>query len=34
MDYQPDCWAKLDEFFRLISGKDDIFYGTNKEVLL
>ena len=34
MDYQPDCWAKLDEFFRLISGKDDIFYGTNRDVLL
>ena len=34
MDYQPDYWQRLDEFFRLISGRDDIFYGTNKEVLL
>ena len=34
MDYRPDGWARLDEFFRLISGRDDIFYGTNKEVLL
>ncbi len=24
----------LEEFFKMISGKDDIFYGTNKEVLL
>ena len=34
MDYAPDYWSKLEEFFRLISGKDDIFYGTNREVLL
>jgi len=34
MDYDPDGWARLDEFFRLISGRDDIFYGTNKEILL
>ena len=34
MDYTPDGWAKLDEFFRLVSGRDDIFYGTNREVLL
>ena len=34
MDYQPDYWQRLDEFFRLISGRDDIFYGTNKEILL
>lgn len=27
-------WAKLEEFFKLISGKNDIFYGTNKDVLL
>ncbi len=25
---------RLEEFFKLISGHDDIFYGTNKEVLL
>lgn len=34
MDYAPDYWIRLEEFFALISGKEDIFYGTNKEVLL
>ena len=34
MDYSSDNWVKLEEFFKLISGRDDIFYGTNKEVLL
>lgn len=34
MDYHPDYWIRLEEFFKLISNKDDIFYGTNKEVLL
>ena len=34
LDYRPDYWAKLDEFFRLIANRDDIFYGTNSEVLL
>ena len=29
-----DCWDKFEEFCKYISGKDDIFYGTNKEVLL
>ena len=28
-----DDWAKFEDFLKLISGKDDIFYGTNKEVL-
>ncbi len=27
-------WAKFEEFCRLISGHDDIFYGTNTEILL
>ena len=27
-------WGRLEEFFKLISGRDDIFYGTNSEVLL
>lgn len=27
-------WDKFEEFLKLISGKEDIFYGTNKEVLL
>ena len=34
MDYSSDNWVKLEEFFKLISGKDDIFYGTNKDILL
>ena len=25
---------QLEEFFKLISGHEDIFYGTNTEVLL
>ena len=27
-----DSWDRLEDFFRLISGHDDIFYGTNREV--
>ena len=34
MDYGEDYWLQLEEFFKLISNKDDIFYGTNKEILL
>lgn len=34
MDFGADYWIKLEEFFKLISNKDDIFYGTNKDVLL
>ena len=34
MDYGADYWVKLEEFFKLISNKEDIFYGTNKEILL
>ena len=34
MDHTPESWMKLEEFFQFISGRSDIFYGTNKEVLL
>ena len=34
MDYGADYWVRLEEFFQLISGKNDIFYGTNTQVLL
>lgn len=34
MDFDSDNWNKLEDFFQLISRKDDIFYGTNREVLL
>ena len=27
-------WKLLEEFFEFISKRDDIFYGTNREVLL
>lgn len=27
-------WEKFEELCRMLSGKDDIFYGTNREVLL
>lgn len=27
-------WDKFEDFLKLVSNKDDIFYGTNKEVLL
>ncbi|MBR2152491.1 MAG: polysaccharide deacetylase family protein [Clostridia bacterium] len=33
MDFNADYWVKLENFFKLISNKDDIFYGTNKDVL-
>ncbi len=34
MDIDNSYWQKLEEFFKLISNKKDIFYGTNKEILL
>lgn len=29
-----DAWDEFEEFCRMISGRSDIFYGTNKDVLL
>ena len=34
MDRASENWARLEAFFRLISNREDIFYGTNKEILL
>ncbi len=34
LDYEVEYWTRMEEFFKLISHKDDIFYGTNKDVLL
>ena len=34
LDFGEDNWNKMEEFCKLISGHDDIFYGTNAEVLL
>lgn len=33
-DIFPKRWEMMEEFFKIISNKSDIFYGTNKEVLL
>ena len=33
-DIDPTSWDKMEEFCKFISGHDDVFYGTNKEVLL
>ena len=32
-DIFPERWERLEEFFRTVSGRNDIFYGTNLEVL-
>lgn len=29
-----DGWERIERFCQMMSGRDDIFYGTNKEVLL
>ena len=29
-----DTWAEFEKFCEYISGRDDVFYGTNKEILL
>ena len=29
-----DSWGRFEEFLQMISGREDIFYGTNKEILL
>lgn len=31
-DYDEAMWDRIEEFFKLISGHDDILYGTNIEV--
>ena len=33
-DADPSYWDRIEEFCKTISGKDDIFYGTNTEILL
>ncbi len=34
MDIDSTYWKQVEDFFKFISNRDDIFYGTNKEVLL
>ena len=29
-----DTWGRFEEFLKLVSGRDDIYYATNKEALL
>ena len=31
-DYEEAMWERIEKFFKLISGHDDILYGTNIEV--
>ena len=33
-DIYPERWGQFEEFLKMMSGKSDIFYGTNKDVLL
>lgn len=34
LDNDPANWDRLERFFDLIAGREDIFYGTNRDVLL
>lgn len=34
MDFDSTYWMKLENFFEMISSREDIFYGTNSDVLL
>ena len=34
MDYASDYWVKLEKLLATLADRDDIFYGTNTEVLL
>lgn len=33
-DIYPERWQMFEEFCKMMSGRPDIFYGTNKEVLI
>ena len=33
-DIYPERWERFEEFCCMISGRADVFYGTNREVLL
>ena len=34
MDVEESRWARFEKLCQMLSGESDIFYGTNKEVLL
>ena len=33
-DYNSSYWQRLEDFFKYVSGRSDVYYGTNSEVLL
>jgi peptidoglycan/xylan/chitin deacetylase (PgdA/CDA1 family) len=33
-DIYPERWTQFEAFCKYVSGRDDVFYGTNREVLL
>ncbi len=33
-DFYPERWEMFEEFCKMMSNKSDIFYGTNREILL
>ena len=33
MDFEEDAWARLEDLFAYLANREDIFYGTMKEVL-
>ena len=33
-DIFPERWKLFEEFCQMMSNKNDIFYGTNSEILL
>ena len=34
LDYEEDRWQRFEKLCKMLSGRDDIFYGTNKDCLL
>ena len=34
LDHDESFWTRFDAYCQKISGREDVFYGTNKEVLL
>ena len=34
LDYDESRWVRFENLCKMLSGKADVFYGTNKEVLL
>ena len=34
LDYNESRWERFENLCKMLSGKEDVFYGTNKEVLV